>query len=311
VQVTKGHAEGTAVGFNKQKKGARSYYPLFCTVAQTGQVLDFLHRPGNVHDSNGAREFILQCVELVRRNCPYAVLEVRMDSAFFSDEIVGALADQSVEFTISVPFERFPALKQIVEERRKWLRCGDGTWSFEIEWKPKSWLESQRFVVIRKEVGTQRKGPMQLDLFEPQERSFEYKVIVTNKNTTTRSVTRYHEGRGAQESIFGEMKSDVAMGHIPVRRRNGNQMYLLAGLIGHNLIRELQMRESPPQRGTVCRRATLWVFERISTLRQEVFARAGRFTRPNGRLTLTINAVAKLRVKLLKLREAAAEKIAA
>lgn len=27
--------EGTAVGFNKKKKGARSYYPLFCTIAQT------------------------------------------------------------------------------------------------------------------------------------------------------------------------------------------------------------------------------------------------------------------------------------
>src|SRR4029077_3717550 len=36
VQSTKRHAEGTAVGFNKEKKGARSYYPLFCTVAQTG-----------------------------------------------------------------------------------------------------------------------------------------------------------------------------------------------------------------------------------------------------------------------------------
>ena len=34
-------AEGSAVGFNKKRKGARSYYPLFCTIAQTGQVLDF------------------------------------------------------------------------------------------------------------------------------------------------------------------------------------------------------------------------------------------------------------------------------
>ena len=33
-------AEGTAVGFNKKKKGQRSYYPLFCTVAQTGQVFE-------------------------------------------------------------------------------------------------------------------------------------------------------------------------------------------------------------------------------------------------------------------------------
>ena len=34
VSSTAKHAEGSAVGFNKQKKGARSYYPLYCTVAQ-------------------------------------------------------------------------------------------------------------------------------------------------------------------------------------------------------------------------------------------------------------------------------------
>jgi Transposase DDE domain group 1 len=39
-------AEGSAVGFNRKKKGQRSYYPLFCTIAQTGQVFDVLHRPG-------------------------------------------------------------------------------------------------------------------------------------------------------------------------------------------------------------------------------------------------------------------------
>jgi hypothetical protein len=49
VQSTKGHAEGTAVGFNKKKKGARSYYPLLCTIPQLGEVLDIHHRPGNVH----------------------------------------------------------------------------------------------------------------------------------------------------------------------------------------------------------------------------------------------------------------------
>jgi len=39
VQSTRRAAEGTAVGFNKKRKGDRSYYPLFCTVAQTGQAL--------------------------------------------------------------------------------------------------------------------------------------------------------------------------------------------------------------------------------------------------------------------------------
>jgi hypothetical protein len=56
-------AEGTAVGFNRKKKGQRSYYPLFCMIAQTGQVLDVLHRSGNVHDSHGAKDFLLGCTD--------------------------------------------------------------------------------------------------------------------------------------------------------------------------------------------------------------------------------------------------------
>ena len=88
VLSTKRHAEGSAVGFNKQKKGARSYYPLFCTLAQTGQFFDMHHRPGNVHDSNGAGEFISDCLGAVRQAFPGAALESRLDSAFFSKDLL-------------------------------------------------------------------------------------------------------------------------------------------------------------------------------------------------------------------------------
>lgn len=311
VRSTTRRAEGTAVGFNKRKKGARSYYPLFCTIAQSGQVLDVLDRAGNVHDSRGAREFIRHCVSLVRQQCPSAVIEVRMDSAFFSDKIVSQLDEQHVEFTISVPFERFPMLKQRIESRQRWKHCGEGMSCFEMHWKPQSWPRRHRFLVVRQEVAKQRKGELQLDLFEPRDWDYEYKVIVTNKRTKPKSATRYHEGRGSQEGIFGELKTDVAMGHVPVRTRNGNRAYLLAGLMGHNLVRELQMRESPPQRATTAKRAALWIFEQIGTLRQRVFQRAGRLTRPSGCLTLTINAPASLRQRIVSLHEAASEKAAA
>ena len=302
---TKRRAEGTAVGFNKKKKGARSYYPLFCTVAPTGQVLDYLHRAGNVHDSNGAREFILQCVRAVRNRCLHAVIEVRMDSAFFSDEVVHALTEEGVEFTISVPFERFPELKDRVEARRRWKRCASDVYSFELRWKPQCWPRRHRFIVIRQKVAKQCKGELQLDLFTPREWGQEYKVIITNKDQTAKCVTRYHEGRGGQEGIFAELKTNVAMGHVPVRRKNGNQAYLLAGLLAHNLIRELQMRESPPHRSTTPTCATRWVFEKVSTLRQRIFHRAGKLTRPNGRLTLTINAPKSMRDRIIALRRAA------
>ena len=103
VQSTKGHAEGTAVGFNKSKKGARSYYPLFCTVSQTGQFFDIHHRPGNVHDSNGAAQFMLNCFTQAKTQLKSTIFESRVDSAFFNQDILSILAAKHVKFSASVP----------------------------------------------------------------------------------------------------------------------------------------------------------------------------------------------------------------
>jgi hypothetical protein len=99
VLSTRGHAQGSAVGFNKSKKGARSYYPLFCTIAQTGQFFDMHHRPGNVHDSNGAADFMLKCFEHIKSHLPGAILESRMDGAFFNKDIVSLMASNQIKFT--------------------------------------------------------------------------------------------------------------------------------------------------------------------------------------------------------------------
>jgi hypothetical protein len=293
-------AEGTAVGFNRKKKGARSYYPLFCTIAQTGQVLDFLHRSGNVHDSNGAEAFILACISAIREVLPHAVIEVRMDSAFFSDKLISALEKKRVEFTVSVPFERFVELKGMIEERKRWRRMGRGVWFFETPWKPRSWNRRFRFLFVRTRVKRQHKGPVQLDLFIPYEQGYDFKVIVTNKSLTAKNVVRFHEGRGSQEGIFGELKSHCQMDYVPTRKWLGNQTYLLAGLFAHNLMRELQMTIKPQSRRTTEKRAALWTFEKLHTLRSTLIQRAGRLTRPKGVLTLTISGDRWIKRRLLK-----------
>jgi len=102
----------------RKKKVQHSYYPLFCTLAQTGQILDAWHHPGNVHDSNGEKGFILGCIREIRAVARRATIETRMDSAFFSDEIVQTLEAEGVEDSISVSFDRFAKLKRLVERRR-------------------------------------------------------------------------------------------------------------------------------------------------------------------------------------------------
>jgi len=163
------YAEGTAIGFNKKKKGQRSYYPLFCTVAQTGQVLDVLHRSGNVHDSNGAQAFILNCIAQLRLALPGVIIEVRMDSAFFSDAIVSELDNHHVEYTISVPFERFTELKGKINNRCRWYQLNEQCDYFESDWKPKSSQHRRRFVFVRQCSKVQHKKPVQLYLFVPYE----------------------------------------------------------------------------------------------------------------------------------------------
>lgn len=290
VQSGRRCAEGMAVGFNKKRKGERSYYPLFCTIAQTGQVFDVFHRSGNVHDSNGAKAFILQCLAAVRQALPHAVLEVRMDSAFFSDEIVSALHDLGIEFTISVPFERFSELKGLIESRKRWRRFGPDLAFFETPWKPKAWDRRFRFVFVRRRVAVRDTGPVQLDLFTPAEWGYDFKVIVTNKTVRMKKVLAFHNGRGTQEGIFAELKTQAQMDYIPVRTRVGNQIWLLSGILAHNLTREMQMTADPPARSTTEKRSPMWIFQGIDTIRRTLLQRAGRITHPNRRFTLTMAA---------------------
>jgi len=292
-------AEGTAVGYNKKKKGARSYYPLFCTISQTGQVFDVLHRSGNVHDSNGAKDFILECIQGIRKSFPGIRIEVRMDSAFFSDSIVGALEGLGVEFTLSVPFERFSELKGMIEGRQRWRRFNGDLSYFETRWKPKSWDQRYRFVFIRKRSKIQQKEPIQMDLFVPHEYGYEFKVMVTNKHVGMKKVLFFHNGRGSQEGVFGELKSHSQMDYVAVRRLNGNRIYLLSAVLAHNLSRELQMATLPRVRNTTEKRTALWEFQQLATIRQKLIQRAGRLTRHQGRLTLTMSANDAVRKELL------------
>lgn len=213
-----------------------------------------------------------------------------MDSAFFNQNILSMLGDQHIKFTASVPFERFTQLKQIIEDRKRWHRI-DKDWSyFETNWKQKSWDTSFRFIFTRKKNKKQRKGPLQLQLFEPVDFNYDYKVIVTNKPESAKNVVLFHNGRGSQEAIFGDAKNDTALDVIPCRRLAANQVFTISAMIAHNLSREIQMLAHPSAYRVLAKRPAAWQFEKLDTIRHRIIQRAGRIIRPNGKLTLTMSA---------------------
>jgi hypothetical protein len=304
VQSTRGHAEGTAVGYNPTKKGARSYYPLFCTIAQTDQFFDVLSRPGNVHDSNGASDFMLACLSELGKRHPRAQLETRIDSAFYSELIFATLEEHQVEFTCSVPFERFPVLKAKVEGQAVWSAM-DEQWSYaECEWKPATWDASYRLLLVRQRRAKRHHGPLQLDLFVPTDFDYEYTVIATNKTVTPRAVLEFHHGRGSQEKLFGEAKQHAALDVVLGRRWIANQVFTLSGMLAHNLSRELQMVAEPSPQATTAKRPARWHFLSLGTIRQRLLHRAGRLIRPQGELTLELNANPAVQAELTRYLDA-------
>ena len=150
---------------------------------------------------------------------------------------------------------------------------------------------------------------MQLTLFAPYEYGFQFKVILTNMPLSARKVLALHNGRGAQEAIFAELKSQAQMDYIPCKRLAANQTWLLAAIMAHNLNRELQMSAQAPERSTTEQRMPWWSFVRLGTRRMNLIQRAGRLTRPQGTLTLSMNVgqaiAARLRQLLSELQPAA------
>ncbi len=135
----------------------------------------------------------------------------------------------------------------------------------------------------------QNKEPVQFELFVPQQYAYEFKVIVTNKKVSFGKLLRYHNGRGSQENIFGELKTQNQMDYIPVKTLIGNQLYLCATVVAHYLSRGLQMETRKPCRGLTEKRSPFWIFQEADMIRRHLIYRAGRLTKPQGKLKLTMS----------------------
>ncbi len=94
------------------------------------------------------------------------------------------------------------------------------------------------------------------------------------------------------------LEDDELVKRVCLRTHAGRPLATVAGAPGHC------MDAAAPCRNTTANRAALWAFEKLDTLRATLLCRAGRFTRPQGVLTLTLNANAWARQQLADILKA-------
>ena len=280
--------EGARRGFNPHRRKVPSYYPITAYEANTGQVLRVGNRAGNVHDGKASVSFLDELFDqldaaLERR----PVLEMRMDGAFFREDVIDVLDAEGVQYAIKVPFYRWLGLKERIAECRYWEPVDASVECFE-RWLPvPAWSRRMRVVVYRKRVHHRTAKNYQLDLFDPDDGYFEYSAVVTNKEVTGRTLWFFMCGRGTHEKVYGELKGGFAFDCVPTQRYAANSAWQVFSVIAFNLMRALQAGTSE-RRSMNRKRRTIQPFQTIQTLRYRFINRAGLLVQPNGRQILDV-----------------------
>jgi hypothetical protein len=307
-------AERAARGFNPHHRKNPSYYPITLHIAQTSHVISHRNRSGNVHDSRGAARFIEDCVRKIRGEMGFSgILELRADSAFFQRDIFEMCDRQSLQYALRVPLMPWLNLRSKIKRIRKrdWeiVDAGVQVQGCFLELKIGCWGRTERVGVFRKRVFHRTRKNYQLDLFDPNDGTWEYSVTATNKDLGLRALWHFCNGQGGQEKTYAELKDGYAYGCIPTNHYGANTVWQKLNVLTHNIIvsYQLEMTSAPKRRSL--KRTTTRLIESIRTIRFTWLNRAGRVVNRSGRriLRLSRNSETERRYAEMteKLREAA------
>ena len=276
-------------GFNPHHKKDPSYDPLLAHLAQTGHILRLKNRPGNVHDSRGAVQFLRELIHELRgrfgRRLP---LEFRMDAAFFQEAILALLTREGCEYAIKVGFGKWVGLKSLVAAQRHWTRITAQVSAFETQLRLDPWDLTLRVVVYRKHVDHQTRQNFQLDLFSPDDGHFEYSAVTTNKALAPAALWAFIAGRGAQEKTYGELKGEFAFDVVPTHHYGANSAWQQLSVLAHNLLRSFQLQTMATPKPRSRKRTYAFALRSMRTLRFLLIARAGRVANIDGRHVLRL-----------------------
>ena len=199
-----GYQEGAEVGYNPDKKGQKSYHPLFCFIAETRECLHNWFRPGNAYSANGIVDFASECFARL----PKGVWKVfvRADSAFFNGIFLDLLESRGALYLIKVKMKNLITL--LSGKRWKQIKNMPGFESTEFEYQCADWKRARHFVAIRKLTKVVTEGL----LFPSYE--YDYFCYVTNERLTPLTAHKRYGKRATSENWIEWCKNQMAAGSI-------------------------------------------------------------------------------------------------
>ena len=291
-------------GYNPHHRKVPSYYPMSTYLAETGYILRVKNRSGNIHDGKASLTFLRALVAQIRQTlgggyrCNY-----RMDGAFFREEVLSLLEAKGAGYAIKVPFWQWVELTSFIRENRRWKKVAHEVDGFERMVRLDRWGRRQRVAIYRKRVHHRSAKNYQLDLFDPANGYWEYSAVTTNLSWDIRRLWHFMCGRGMHEKVIGQLKSGLAFDTVPTNHYGANSAWQQLVAMAHNLLVNFQIETGACRKTRSFKRTTLFELKNVQTLRFEVFNRAGRLVRPNGRTILRLGKNGFARSTFLRLAQ--------
>jgi hypothetical protein len=279
-----------ARGYNPHNRHSKSLYPLLCHVAQTGHFLRVHNRPGDVHDSKAALGIIKASVEEIRKQLPHAVIEIRLDSAFFQEDIIKYLMKENIEFAMKVPMWQWLYLKELIMLRQRWTPVGKQMSFFESLVPIESWGIELPMTFYREKLSETPKLNHQLDFFTPDDGYYEHSVVLSNKKISAENLLDFYNGRANMEHDIAEVKGEFGFDVIPCRDYQGNGAHQQISTLAYNLVRNFQIDVmNPKERPRTSSRTNIFEFASLKSIRFEMITAAGRILNISGIKTLRLS----------------------
>ncbi len=264
-------------GFNPHHRKMPSYYPLLAHIAEIGCILRLKNRPGNVHDGKRAEAFIEDVVRQIRKLLGKKMrMQFRFDGAFFQAPVIRTLEKLQCGYAMKVPFWRWLDIKSIVQMRTRWTQVNDEVSCFESHLVIRKWGLRLRTVCYRKKVFHRSPKNYQLNLFSPDDGTYEYSAVATNLSLPPADLWYFMAGHGVQEKTFAELKDGFAFDSVPTNHYGANSAWQILSVLAHNLHRGLQAVVGVPRRSRTRKASYRFRFTAIRTTRFEWLNVAGR-----------------------------------
>lgn len=199
-----GNQEGSAKGYNPNKRGRNSHHPLMAFISQTRMVANGWLRPGNTADSSSCVEFMQETFNEALKSKRIGL--VRADSGFYTQKILEYLEDESLSYIIAT--RMYPNVKNVVGGLDNWMELAKGIQLNEMIFNHENG-KPRRYIVVRKEVAIRPKAGGKM-LFE-DEPGYRYSCYVTNMDLPLDQIWNIYNTRADCENRIKELKQDFGL----------------------------------------------------------------------------------------------------